>query len=130
MMFADLSSYSDHGLFFLRLVVGIIFIAHALPKLKNSEGMASMMGAGGMAGMIMLLGLVELLSGLALIIGWYMQVASLLLGIIMLGAIFMKTMKWAVPFAASDKTGWEFDLVLLAASITILLGGGGAIMLL
>jgi len=32
-----------------------------------------------------------------------------------------------VPFAAMDKTGWEFDLILLFASIAILLGGGGSI---
>lgn len=130
MTFANLLGYSDYGLFLLRLVVGIVFIVHALPKVKNSQGMASMMGARGMGPMVMLLGLVEVLSGLALIIGWYMQLASLLLAIVMVGAIFMKITKWGVPFAAADKTGWEFDLTLFAANLVILLGGGGLIMLL
>jgi len=26
-----------------------------------------------------------------------------------------------------DKTGWEFDLILLAANVAILLSGGGSI---
>lgn len=129
MTFSELLPYSDHGLFFLRLIVGVVFIYHAIPKLKNAQGMASMMGMQGMGGMILLLGLVELISGLALIIGWYTQVASLLLGVVMLGAIGMKTMKWGIPFSAPDKTGWEFDLTLLAANVSILLGGGGSIML-
>ncbi len=45
----------------------------------------------------------------------------------MVGAIGMKMMKWGVPFGAMDKTGWEFDLILLAANIAIILGGDGSI---
>jgi uncharacterized membrane protein YphA (DoxX/SURF4 family) len=87
--------------------------------------MAQMVGMP--AGMIFMLGTVELLSSLGLILGFYTQLAALLLAIVMVGAIGMKTMKWGVPFAAMDKTGWEFDLILLAANIAILLGGGGSI---
>lgn len=79
------------------------------------------------AAVIFVLGAVELLSSIGLILGIYTQLAALLLGIVMIGAIGMKKIKWSIPFAAADKTGWEFDLVLLAASIAILLGGGGAI---
>ena len=35
--------------------------------------------------------------------------------------------KWGMPFAAMDKTGWEFDLILFAANIFLLVHGGGAI---
>ena len=66
------------------------------------------------------LGAVELLSSVGLILGIYTQLSALLLGIIMIGAIYFKTMKWRVPFAAVDKTGWEFDFTLLAANIAIL----------
>jgi len=45
----------------------------------------------------------------------------------MIGAIWMKVTKWHVPFSAMDKIGWEFDLILLAANIVILVNGGGAI---
>lgn len=127
MLFPQLLPFANVGLWILRFAVGIIFFYHSLPKLRNSSGMAEMMGMGGMGMMVMLLGLVEFLSGIALVLGVWTQLAALVIGIIMLGAVGMKTMKWNVPFAAMDKTGWEFDLVLLASAIAILFTGGGAI---
>lgn len=121
-MFEQLTQYNNIGLLVLRLAVAAIFIYHALPKLKNAKGMASMIDMP--VGMILMLGIVELLSSIGLALGIYTQLAALLLGIVMIGAIGMKTMKWNVPFAAMDKTGWEFDLILLVANIAILLGGG------
>jgi len=77
--------------------------------------------------MIFMLGAVEFLSSVGLILGLYTQLAALLLAIVMLGAIGFKVMKWKVSFSATDKTGWEFDLILLAANIAILFSGGGVI---
>ncbi len=124
-MFEQLTQYNNVGLLILRLGVAIIFIYHAMPKLKNAQGMAAMVGMP--AGMILMLGMVELVASLGLIVGFYTQLAALLLAVVMVGATGMKMMKWHVPFAAMDKTGWEFDLILLAANIAILLGGGGSI---
>lgn len=124
-MFEQLTQYNNIGLLVLRLAVAIIFIYHAMPKLKNAKGMAQMVGMP--AGMIFMLGGVEFLSSIGLVLGTYTQLAALLLAIVMVGAIGMKIMKWHVPFAAMDKTGWEFDLILLAANIVILVNGGGAI---
>lgn len=124
-MFEQLTQYNNVGLLVLRLAVAVIFIYHALPKLKDAKGMAQMVGMP--AGMIFMLGAIELLSSVGLVLGIYAQLSALLLAIVMVGATGMKTMKWGVPFAAMDKTGWEFDLILLAANIAILLGGGGTI---
>lgn len=124
-MFEQLLQYNNLGLFLLRLAVATVFIYHSLPKLKNSKGMAQMIGAP--ATVVFILGGVELLSSLGLIFGYYVQLSALLLGIVMVGAIAMKMMKWSVPFSAMDKMGWEFDLILLAANLVILLGGGGTI---
>lgn len=123
-MFEQLTQYNDIGLFILRLTVATIFIYHSLPKLKNAKGMAQMVGMP--ASTILMLGMIELATSIGLIVGFYTQLSALLLAIVMIGAIGMKMMKWHVPFAAMDKTGWEFDLILLAASVAILLGGGGA----
>lgn len=124
-MFEQLVQYNNIGLLVLRLAVAAIFLYHAMPKLTNAKGMAQMVGMP--AVMILMLGAVELLSSVGLIIGFYTRLSALILGIVMVGAIGMKVMKWGAPFAAMDKTGWEFDLILLAANITILLGGGGTI---
>lgn len=127
-MFTQLLAYNDIGLFVLRLVIGIIFIYHALPKLKGAKMMSQAMGMP--AGMIFMLGMVEFLSSLGIVLGIYTQFAALLLGIVMIGAIYFKIAKWHMPFAAMDKTGWEFDLILLAGNIAVLLGGGGSVSLL
>lgn len=124
-MFEALLQYDDFGLLVLRVALAAIFIYHALPKLKNSKAMAQ--GIGMAPGMVTGLGAVELVASLGLIFGIYVQLAALLLGIVMIGAIYFKTQKWHVPFLAMDKTGWEFDFILLAAIIAVLLTGGGLI---
>lgn len=115
------SQYADWGWFFLRFAVAAVFIYHGLPKLKNPKMVSNMLGMPGIGpvpGIIQ--GLVEVLSGLALIFGMYLQQAALLLALIMLGAIYFKKFKWKTSFSMSDKTGWEFDFTLLAANLYIL----------
>lgn len=126
-MFPQTLQYSNIGLFLLRLVIGIIFLVHALPKFKHPKAMAEGMGVAGMGFMIVVLGLVELVSALYVIFGFYTQLGSLLLSCVMIGAITMKVAKWNTPFMAQDRTGWEFDLVLLAANLAIVFVGGGSI---
>ena len=85
------------------------------------------MGMPQMANAFAVLGVVESLSGALLILGYFIQYASLALIVVMLGALWSKIFKWRVPFTASDKTGWEFDLLLLAASFLIFTTGGGSL---
>ncbi len=124
-MFEQLLQYSDVGFFLLRIAIAVIFIYHGLPKLSKAKEMS--LGMGMPAWMIFLLGAVEVLASFGLIFGVYAQLSALLLTLVMLGAIFMKVVKWKVPFSAMDKMGWEFDFILLFASIFILLSGGGLI---
>jgi len=125
-MIIELSQFSDISFLILRLVIAVIFIYHALPKLKNASGMSQMMGMP--AGMIFMLGMVEFASSLGMIFGFYIQIAAFLLAMVMVGAVYFKIAKLRVTFGAMDKTGWEFDLILLAINIFILVnGGGGAI---
>lgn len=124
-MILELNQYSDFAFLILRLAIAAIFIYHALPKLKNASGMAQMVGMP--TGMIFMLGSVEFLSSIGMILGVYIQFAALLLAIVMVGAIYFKIAKWHVPFGAMDKTGWEFDLILLAVNIFLFVNGGGAI---
>lgn len=120
-----LLQYSDAGLLALRLALGAVFIYHGWPKIKKAKAMASGMGTS--ATFVTVLGLVEVLSALGVILDVFVQLSALLLTLVMLGAIKMKIFKWKIPFAAHDKTGWEFDLILLAAAIVILVTGGGNI---
>ena len=109
----------SNELFFLRLVVGAIFIYHAVPKLRNPKIMANAIGW--RQGQVLGLGIIEFMSGFSLIGGIAIKFSALLLSIVMVGAIYHKINKWKVPFSAPNSTGWEFDLILLAANLTIYL---------
>lgn len=108
-------SYGSYGVLALRLAIAIIFLYHGSKKLGN---ITSFMG---------FIGICEMLGGLALLFGFLTQLASLGLGIIMIGAIYKKTQEWHVPFSAMDKMGWEFDLALLGGCLALLTLGGGVI---
>ena len=106
-----------HELFLLRIVVAVIFLVHSIPKLRDPGSMAS--GIGWKPAQVIGLGLVEFVSALGLLGGIAIQLSSLLLMMVMAGAIYFKIKKWEVPFWAKNATGWEFDLLLLAANFTI-----------
>jgi len=106
------SQFSEWGLWFLQFAVGVIFVYHGWPKFKK---MSNFFGIGGG-----LHGLVEVVAGLTLVFNSYVQLAALVLAVIMLGAIYMKKFKWNMPFSSMSATGWEFDLILLAAAVFLL----------
>lgn len=101
------------GLLALRLVNGAVFFIHGTSKAKKATGA------------FQLLGVAETLGSLAMFSGLLTQLAALCLGVVMLGAIYMKTMKWKIPFTAENTTGWELDLTLLAINLALLSLGAG-----
>lgn len=114
----------DLGLFVLRLAVVAVFIYHSLPKLKAPAMMGQ--GMGWPAWKVALLGIVELGSSIGLLTGFYFRWAAALLALVMLGAIYYKIFKWKMKFSMPTNTGWEFDLLLLAANVAIVFAGAGA----
>lgn len=111
-MLTFLNMYSAWGALFLQFAVGVIFIVHGWPKLKNTKKMLAIGGTGH--------GLVETLGGLALFFSYHVRAVGLAFSIIMLGAIYFKIFKWKTSFTAHDTTGWEFDFALLAISLWFL----------
>ena len=114
----------DLALLILRIALGVIFIYHGFPKLKNAKGVAQAMGMS--TAFVLLIGLMETLGGIGALLGIFTQVAGILIGLVMLGALKLKLFKWKVPFSAHDKMGWEFDLILLAVALALLFLGAGA----
>ena len=118
----------DFGLFFLRLILGVIFFYHGSIKVLSPAVVAK--GLGWKNSFVLLLGIVEVLGALSVILGIYPSLGALFLLLIMLGALWYKIFRWKVPFASMQATGWEFDLILFAVALVVFLGGSGAWVLL
>ncbi len=111
-MLSFFSIYNWLGVWFLQFAVGVVFIGHGWPKLKSKTGLLKIGGT--------LHGLIEVAGGLALVVSGHVRAVGLVFAVIMVGAIYMKKYKWHTPFTAHDKIGWEYDFVLLAASLFFL----------
>jgi putative oxidoreductase len=107
------------GGFILRLILGIIFFVHGLEKfqggLGNTAGFFESVGIPGCLAYVV--AVIELVGGLALIVGIGTRIASALIGCIMLGAII--TVKGSLGLSG----GYEFDLALLAMSVYLVISG-------
>ncbi|MEK7532117.1 MAG: DoxX family protein [Patescibacteria group bacterium] len=121
-MFPTFLTFAPWGLLIIRVAVGLIFLPHGWMKLRDPK--VTGQGLGWSTAAAGLLGFVETASALLLILGLLTQLAALLLGLVMLGAIYYKITKWHKKFTGDG--GWELDLALLGANIALLFAGGGA----
>lgn len=114
----------ETGSFILRLTLGIAFLIHGLAKLQ--------MGLGNVAGWFQSLGIpgfmgytvafVELLGGLALIIGLGTRIVSAIIAVLMIGAIF--TAKLSAGFLGNgEMAGYELDLAFFAMAVFLVING-------
>ena len=128
-MYYPLLIYGDFVPLILRLVLGVAFVVHGYPKLFNQEtriGFAGWLGSMGIkpgAFWAPLVGVVEFFGGIALVLGVYAQLVSLLIVINMLVAMWKA--KWGkVGYTAQG--GWEIDLAYLAMALSLIFTGAGA----
>jgi putative oxidoreductase len=119
------------GLLIIRLVVGLTFMGHGCQKLFGWFGGHGLKGTGGWMEsigirpgilMALLAGLSELVGGFLFAAGVLMPVASVLIAVTMLVAIFKvhgQNGYWITS------NGFEYNLVLIVVAIGIGLIGGG-----
>jgi putative oxidoreductase len=105
----------------IRVLAGIIFIVHGIPKLVNIPGTQHFFShaMGFPPEMAVLIALLEVIGGFALLFGILTRVSAILFIIEMIGATL--TAKLQKGFVS----GYEFDLLLVAVSISLLLTGPG-----
>jgi putative oxidoreductase len=123
----------------LRLIVGFGFMEHGFAKLaKGPDAFANILQAMGVAGphfMAWATILVEILGGLAVILGVFVTLASLPMAAVLLVAMFtvhlpygFSSIKLEAVTAAGAQfgpPGYEVDLLYLACLAALVLGGPG-----
>jgi len=125
------STRAGAGLSVIRILVGIIFIAHGAQKLFGMFGGYGLEGTGqwmesiGLAPgylMALLSGSAEFFGGLALVIGLLARPAALVLAVTLVVAIL--TVHIGNGLFMSNN-GYEFGLALLAGTVAVLIEGAG-----
>lgn len=125
-----MKNYHHVGALLLRLVLGITFLAHGVDKYKggigNIVGWFESIGIPGY--MAYIVATIELIGGIALILGLGTRVMSALLAILLLVATFK--VKLAVGFFGNGQmAGYELDLSMLGIAIYLFLNGSSLLSL-
>jgi putative oxidoreductase len=115
------------GIALVRIITGILFIAHGYQKLfvfgiAGATAGFTQMGVPAPTITAPAVTILELLGGIALVLGLLTRIAALGLVIDMLGAIFLVHLKngFFLP------NGVEFALTLLVTSLALVIAGAGA----
>jgi putative oxidoreductase len=131
-----ISTTNDVTLTFMRLVLGVVFLAHGCQKLLGwfgGYGFSGTMGffthLGMPAALAFMVIITEFFSGLGLIVGLLTRIAALGVSGLMVGAIFILHlqnglfMNW---YGNQKGEGYEYHLLAIAIAATLLLRGAGA----
>ena len=124
----------------LRLIVGFGFMAHGVAKLtKGPDAFATILQTLGVPAphvMAWLTILVELIGGLAVLLGAFVLIASVPMILVLLGAIFTVHLPYGftsinllgvTPGGAQfGPPGYETDLLYIACLVALVMGGSGA----
>ena len=118
--------FAKWGMVPLRIVVGLVFLMHGAQKLFvfGVSGTADIMGKLGLPLPLLcaaIVIIVELLGGLAILLGMFTRLAGAVLAFEMFVAILVA--RWAGGFFAPY--GYEFEMTLLGACLTFAFNGPG-----
>lgn len=119
----------DVAILTLRVVVGIVMVAHSLPKLfwkRKVFDKKWQQDYGFPKGSVLFTGIVQAAGGLAIITGTFTQLAALILVLNMLVATYISIWVHREPFPSTPEgKGWDINFLLIGAlSVLILLGEG------
>lgn len=106
----------------IRILAGITFLAHGLPKFENIAETQGFFGSVGLPPELALpIGLLEVIGGIFLLVGVVTRIAAALFIIDMIGAIVL------VKLPDGFVDGYELESLLIAISVSLLLTGPGRI---
>lgn len=115
--------YKGCALMLLRIAVGVVFVYHGWSKFSNMEGTIMFFSGIGLSSFWAYVATyVELLGGIAILVGFNTRIAAMLGAVIMLVAI--AKVHWPHGFNGAAG-GYEYQFVLLLNFIALAIMGGG-----
>jgi len=115
---------NEVGVIILRIVLGVIFFIHGLAKFQGGiENIAGWFDGIGIPGvMAYVVASIEVIGGIALILGLGTRIVSALFGLLMIGAIIK--VKLAVGFLGNgEMAGYELEIAYLAMALFLVING-------
>ncbi|MFC2046147.1 DoxX family protein [Chloroflexota bacterium] len=114
----------------LRVTLGVIMVSHGIPKIKKREVLGKKWNDhyGVPKATVWLTGILQIVGGLALLVGLFTSLTALILALDMLGALFICIFNphHREPFnSVTPEKGWDVNLLLVASLVAVLLLGGG-----
>lgn len=108
----------------LRIAIGGLFIIHGYPKLgaqQRKQGGEWLKGMGVPGGFALFAGVAEFFGGIAILLGIFTSIISVLFALWMLSTTWLAVAKMKKKFVG----GYELDIILLLASLALAATGGG-----
>jgi putative oxidoreductase len=104
----------------LRIVAGVGFMTHGLPKLLDNQNSQNFfINVGLPPELSIIIGLLEFIGGLTILLGVLTRISAIFLAINMVGAILV------VKLSKGFSDGYELDLLYLSIMISLILTGPG-----
>jgi putative oxidoreductase len=118
--------YTGYLALILRVWVGANFVIHARPKLSGMpQTIQSMKGLGVPAGATYAATALELVGGVALILGLLVPIVGGLFVVFMVALSVMKKRKMHADYIAVGKPSYEIDALYLALALALVFLGAG-----
>jgi putative oxidoreductase len=115
------------GLLLYRVFFAALIIPHAIPKFssKSRPQLKQAMSQMGLRGLLDIGGLIEVLGGVAVLLGFLWIIASWVLVIFGIGITVIARTKFKKPFLTLTQSGYDFELFYVASAILFVLTGPG-----
>jgi putative oxidoreductase len=116
-------AFAGLSLLFVRVILALVFGTSGYSHLTKPKERAASIEMS--VPFTVFLGAAELAGAIALVAGFMAQWAALGLTLIMLGAIYMKAVKWKTGFWGEKSSGWNYEVLLIAMNLVIVTMGAG-----
>jgi putative oxidoreductase len=119
----------DMGILILRIAVGVVMVAHGVPKLFWKRKVFNKKWReeyGFPLGSVILTGIVQVAGGLAILVGVFTSLSALILALNMVVAVYVSMWKHGEPFLSTPEgKGWDVNFLLIGALTALIFFGDG-----